>query len=302
MSACLKPEVDPPVVHIPQLSPYNDYVFCSSRGSSRNSYNSPKSIFDFLITDIGLNYSPQTPNRLIFNSRGGSPIDRIVTDIIDEHYRRGRPTNSHAYIIGGYVDLTYREVINNYCIWNSRTGHRQYVRYEEVIFRENVEESYLKAIYRYAHAARRLKSEGIRPVFATIPPSSLYKWNEFRLYFGRTAFLQHTSQYSSMQEGLMAAVVKINGFICKLNALNGMYTPYLAGTVVKTHAADGRGPILQYEKLYDGVHANDELIEQWAKKIRKAININRTTPLAELPPMIIQSPERLALILEDLIL
>ena len=100
----------------------------------------------------------------------------------------------------------------------------------------------------------------------------------------------------------MAAVVKINGFICKLNALNGMYTPYLAGTVVKTHAADGRGPILQYEKLYDGVHANDELIEQWAKKIRKAININRTTPLAELPPMIIQSPERLALILEDLIL
>ena len=134
--------------------------------------------------------------------------------------------------------------------------------------------------------------------YYTIPPSSIEKWNDYRLYHGNIAFLIHQSQYEDMQAGLMEALNKINGFICKLNALNGMYTPYLAGTVVKTHTAENRKPVLQRHKLYDGVHADDLLIEEWALKIKTAINANWTAPRSSFPIMRYTSPERLALILE----
>ena len=291
----------PGIVHLYDDSPHVDYVFCSSRGSSRNPTNNPISIFQFLFDDMSQNYTPNTPHQLVFNTRGGRQMQEMVSDIIEEHYSRGCPTNSHAYVIGGYVDITYREKDSRYSIKDTR-NRKIFVKYEEVIFKETIEESYTKAIYRYAHAANRLIEQGIRPIFATIPPACLEKWNDYRLYFGNTKFLIHHSQYRDMQEGLMEAITKINGFVCKLNALHGTYTPYLAGTVVRTRAAEGKKPILHRHKLYDGVHADDQLIEEWAKKIITAINTNRTTPVSNMPPMRYTSPERLAYILEGLIL
>ena len=77
-------------------------------------------------------------------------------------------------------------------------------------------------------------------------------------------------------------------------------TPYLAGTVLKTFAAKGRGPILQRHKLYDGVHADDLLIEEWAKKIQTAIENSRSRPDDIMPGLHHHTPYHLALILEGI--
>ena len=98
-----------------------------------------------------------------------------------------------------------------------------------------------------------------------------------------SAILHHDSQYDCMQKGLNAAVVKINGCICKISSLNGMYIPCLAGTVVRTRIADGKEPRFLYHKLFDGVHSSDDLTKVWATKISKAVNRNRLEPMANLP-------------------
>ena len=94
----------------------------------------------------------------------------MVTAVIDEHYRRGRPDNSMAYIVGGYVDLTTKDKDYNYCVRDYKKNTRLYMRYEEISFADTINESYIKAIHRYATASNRLKAAGLRPVFATIPP------------------------------------------------------------------------------------------------------------------------------------
>ena len=135
-----KPE---PIIHLYDHTPHVDYLFCSSRGSSRNSYNSPKSIYQFLINDLTTNYAPNTAHQLVFDMRGGRQMDNMVSDIITEHYNRGCPSNSHAYIVGGYVDITSRDVDRNYLVKNNYNNSRSYVRYEEVIYGETIEEPIL---------------------------------------------------------------------------------------------------------------------------------------------------------------
>ena len=297
----LKPLLKPqPLLN---FGPRNDYVFCSSRGSSRNSQQNPITLYDHLSYNLSNYYYPTNQNQLIFNIRPGSKIINIVNDIIRRHRERGSPENSHAYVIGGYCDITDREVITDYRIRNSATGVFQSVRYEEVTFmRHTVEEAYKAAIFRYAEAAGRLKEEGLRPCFATVPPSCLAKWNDYRLYHGSTAFLIHEHQYSDMQRAMNIAITKINGFICKLNSLHSMATPYLAGTVLSTRSRHNKDPILQRHKLYDGVHADDDLIEEWASKIQAAIEQNRSKPDNEMNPLRHHTPSHLALILEDIVI
>ena len=279
------------------LGPRDDYVYCSSRGASRNERGNPISILEHLSTNT---YHPHSTNHLLFNITTGSKIDRIVNMIISKHQERGSPENSHAYIIGGYCDITYREKINNYQIKNYATGQRSHGRYEEVSFMDTIKESYTKAIHRYTNADNILKSEGIRPCFATVPPSSLEKWNDYRLFHGNTSFLIHESQYKDMQEGMNEALTKINGFVCKLNALNGMDTPYLAGTVVKTWSKKNRDTNLQRHKLYDGVHADDKLIKEWATKLQHAIDRNRSKPDNQMPRLNMHTPRKLAWVLEGI--
>ena len=59
-------------------------------------------------------------------------MQEMVSDIIEEHYSRGCPTNSHAYVIGGYVDITYREKYSRYSIKDT-SNRKIFVKYKEVI-------------------------------------------------------------------------------------------------------------------------------------------------------------------------
>ena len=61
-----------------------------------------------------------------------------------------------------------------------------------------------------------------------------------------------------------------------------MYTPYVAGTVMRTKTSGGGQRILQFHKLHDGVHADDKLIVEWADKFRTAIKKNRSATYSNL--------------------
>ena len=182
----------------------------------------------------------------------------------------GCPANSHGYIFGGYCDISEKRVIQNY-----RCRDRT-VKYQEVVFDLTIPEAYGKLISEITHSARVLRGEGIRPCYATIPPASLEKWNRHQLSLGKTALLLHEGQYESMQKSLNAVLSNVNSFICTLNVWNDMYTPYVATTVFRTKAKQiDQKFILQHHKLYDGVHANDSLMEDWGNKFDRAIRKNR---------------------------
>ena len=55
-----------------------------------------------------------------------------------------------------------------------------------------------------------------------------------------------------------------------------MYTPYIAGTVLRTKSSTSNTHILRYHRLADGVHADHGLIKEWSKKMTKAIRENRS--------------------------
>ena len=249
-------------------SVYTDYFSGGSRSSSRNGGPAEGSIHIRDILESLDRYQIPT-NYIECSSRSSQTISQLTQTLIDNHYDNGCPANSHGYIFGGLCDITQMNSVNNYH-YQSRL-----VRYEETTFNYSMSEAYDYLIHEIAYSNNRLRAEGIRPCFATIPPASLEKWNHFRLSRGKTALLLHEERYPNMQEGLNTVLTRINGFICKLNSWNKMYTPYVATTVLRTKTSGGGRTTLQHHKLYDGVHADDRLIVSWADKFEKAINKNR---------------------------
>ena len=253
----------------------NDYISGGSRSSSRNGGHPAGTIHirQVLQRDLHDLYDPASEWGLQLHcfSASSQKIEQLTQTIITEHYSRGCPPNSHGYIFGGYCDISEKKRIPQYRLRNS------IVFYEEVVFDHSVSDAFALLVNEITNSARRLREEGIRPCFATIPPASLERWNSHRLGLGRTALLLHEGQYQDMQRRLNTVLSNVNSFITKLNHWNDMYTPYVAGTVLRTKAkkSDQTNYILQHHKLYDGVHADDRLIEEWALKFERAIRKNR---------------------------
>ena len=249
--------------------PLVDYISGGSRSSSRNGGPASSSIHIRDILEEMPLYKSGTNNLICF-SRSSQTIANLTQTLIERHYENGCPPNSHGYIFGGLCDITQMNSVHNYHLGN------RLVRYEETTFNYDISTAYNNLIHELAYSNNRLRAEGIRPCYATIPPASLEKWNNYRLSRGRTALLLHEERYLSMQEDLNTVISVVNGFICKLNSWNRMYTPYVATTVLRTKSSRNGQRILQHHKLFDGVHADDNLIIEWTNKIEKAILKNRS--------------------------
>ena len=246
----------------------NDYVSGGSRSSSRNGGPPDKTIHLRTLLNRDLHDIYDQNLNLHVYSATSQKIQQLTQTVIDNHYNQGCPPNSHAYIFGGYCDISDKRVIPQYRLKNRN------VHYEEVVFDHTIPWAYGHLVSEITKSARILRGEGIRPCFATIPPASLKEWNNFRLSNRRTALLLHERHYENMQWRLNAVLASVNSFICKLNFWNDMYTPYVAGTVLRTKSKSDNY-ILQWHKFYDGVHADDALIEEWATKFCRAIRKNR---------------------------
>ena len=258
------------------------YLLCSSRGTSRNGTRKVCNINQEMVRNNLLRRTGIEEYQ-----KSGGKLDKLIDGLEEMHKKNGHPVNSSAYFLAGYCDITNFDLDENYTIKNSATGYYWRGRYEEVTFLDNVEEAVAKATARYQEADRRVRYLGIRPCFATVPPSVLADWNQYRLSCGRTAFLLHDSQYHDMQSLLNRACQAINGVIISINKANGMATPFIAGTIMDTKS-NKHGiklePRIYKNKYFDGVHATDDTMKEWAKVMARAININDNIPITTTPP------------------
>ena len=76
----------------------------------------------------------------------------------------------------------------------------------------------------------------------------------------------------------------LDGYIKKVNIANGVYTPYIAGTVISTNKSADHSVVFSHHKLIDGVHASNNLLVTWSKKLAGAINKNVASALPPLVP------------------
>ena len=252
-----------------------DYILSTSRGESRNGSK------DVLRLDREILPYLSNPEKVVAYHQKGRNIEQLIDQLEKMHVENGSPWNSHAYFLAGYVDLTVREFDKKYVIHNSATGYYWQGRYDEVIFMDSVEEAVTKATERYQWADKKLRRLGIRPCFATVPPSVLADWNDFRLASGCTSFLLHHQHYHHMQSLLNRSCQQINTIICQINKANGMATPLIAGTIMDTRKnKQGKQlePRVYRKKFFDGVHATDATLREWVSKFVYSITTNRAKP------------------------
>ena len=261
-------------------SAVHDYILSTSRGESRNGSKNVLRLDREILPHL------VNPEQVVAYHQKGRKLDQLITVLEKTHRENGSPDNCHAYFLAGYVDLTIRDVEKNYTISNSATGFSWQGPYDEVIFMDNVEEAVAKATERYQWADKKLRRLGIRPCFATVPPSVLADWNEYRLSSGATSFLLHHHHYHDMQSLLNKSCQQINSIICTINKNNGMATPLIAGTIMDTRKnkqGQQLEPRVYRNKYYDGVHATDKTLREWSAKFVYAINTNRTR--TDFPPL-----------------
>ena len=191
-----------------------------------------------------------------------------------------------TYFMAGYCNAVSRTVEDHHYV-NDHQGLPVYMgRYEEVYFYEEETDFLERMIWVLLEVDEYLKGHGLRPVFSTIPPGHLSRWNHGRLEKGRTCRLKFAEEYEEMQINLNCCLTRLNGYIKKINSINGVFTPYIAGTVISTNKNSSLIPVFSDHKLQDGVHAGNNLFTTWAKKLAKALNKNREEMLPPLIPRI----------------
>ena len=258
-----------------------NYIRTSSRGSSRSDVGPGLQLGDILP-----NFLDIPPQTVSIYSQAGATILNLAQNAITEHYDRGCPPNSMVYFLAGYCNAVTREVEPHLYMRDHRGVAVDYGRYEEAYFIEEELDFLERMISFILEVDEYLKGEGLRPVFATIPPGHLSRWNYGRLEKGRTCILKYVEEYNEMQVKLNSSLTRLNGYIKKINTINAVYTPYLAGTVISTNKNSSLTPVFSDHKLHDGVHAGDTLFITWAKKFAKSMNKNREELLPTLVPRI----------------
>ena len=175
-----------------------------------------------------------------------------------------RRPDTIIYIVGGMPDLTTRV----------KEG-RGPSRYEEVIFKEDVEEAVERVAELYRRANLEVKQTGVTPVFATISPIHLRTWNLERLAQRKTTHLQHIHEYRHMQNQHELCVQILNRHISAINEENGMQTPRLAKHVLQKRGKNQNYRFRTDRFGKDGCHPSQKLVERWIRELQECMEVNR---------------------------
>ena len=226
------------------------------------------------------------PNRerlFVYSKSGGQTLKLAakVPKIIKFYGDQGSQKH-HVYFLSGLCDLTYMDRDWEYSAYDI---------YEEVFFTEPWYEAANRVTRDIYSAIESVRTPNITPVFCTVPPMSFRLWNEHRLKKGETSFLLHHSQYEEMQYSLISAIRSLNNNIVQINSANGMTTPHLATTVMQNMGPDRR-PRVFYSRFRDGVHPGKDLKAKWAKKLIKAMTLNRDNSASATHPTDSDDEER----------
>ena len=164
-----------------------------------------------------------------------------------------------VYVIGGLPDIT--SVIED--------DH-----YQEIIYTEDTTETYNRLCTTYTKISQDIINLNAIPCFATITPMHLEDWNNYRLSIGATSYLIHHRYYEDMTHLLNQAIININNFIRDLNESNNVDTPKFASCFIKKRG-QGRENRIMYNRLDDGCHATEEIIEKWKLELELITSSNR---------------------------
>ena len=151
-------------------------IVCSSRGKSLLSLNKRK---DTEVTVVS-----------------GGRIKNLTNIAIEKlKEEKGTEGNKFVYVIAGLPDTSIK-LERNY--WMNSSWRK----YEEVSFLESVEANSERVIRIIRKSAEDIIEEDGIPIFSTIVPSNLTRWNHVRLRQHKTSHLVHFHHYDCMQDKL----------------------------------------------------------------------------------------------------
>ena len=185
----------------------------------------------------------------------------LAVSCIPPDYRYKHTT--HIYFMAGYTDITTRTTSRN-------------PKQDDITYPDAPEATLQKVKHTMLTVSNHITSSGAIPIFCTIVPGKLRKWNIHRQKIGKTIELTHLADYTHMQKNLEIAVDLINTEITIINSTNNMSTPYLH-TAIKRRVGPKEHPKTQYyyNHLHDGVHPDAKTRDVWAKSLLKVIHLNR---------------------------
>lgn len=188
-------------------------------------------------------------------------MEDLVRDCVIMHH--GEDTYDgklHIYISAGICNITQRIKNNNY---------------EEIIFNiDNADSVIDNAIRELDYIHKFTIAEGAVPIFTTIYPMSLARWNAVRLSQNKTKILNYADDYESMQVNMEGAVFMVNNHILELNKIVSMTTPNLWNQT-KHHRGKKAKTSHKYNLLVDGCHPDSQLKLKIGESIAQAIGKNR---------------------------
>ena len=210
-------------------------------------------------------YFTSRPNTIMEYRPGAST--EMLTHVAEDKMKK-LPTprighKHHVYFLSGLCDLTRRDR-------DKDTG------YDEFTFMHNVEEadSLIERIHESSSAI--ITQYDAIPIYCTIAPMDISKWNHHRLSIGKTSYLLHYNHYQDMQENLINSTVFINHSICNRNAYNNMDTPRISHEII--YKPNARRPTyrMRYSNLSeDGCHPTEDVNCQWRINIDLCATTNR---------------------------
>ena len=150
-------------------------------------------------------------------------------------------------------------------------------RYEEVIFRETIPSAVDRVLAEIRKAEAAVWRMGAIPVFCTVAPMSLLKWNSKRLRNRVTTQLKYPRYYTPMQRALEEATFMINEGIHAINRSNNVRSPRVGESILSTKNRRRQRPVFRRSKLEDGVHPTPFALLEWADAIATAYVDNHLT-------------------------
>lgn len=207
-------------------------------------------------------YFNNKPNSIMRVIPGGS-LERLTDEAVQMVKQQNAVDTNFVYVIGGLPDTT--EKIRDY-------------DYEEVIYSGTPAETVLNMENRFSRCAMDILQSGAVPCLATVAPMSLETWNGTRLQQGKTTHLIHHRHYSDMQSLHQSAIIQLNRKIININQHINVQTPLLASHLIQKRGSN-QGHRFRANRLVDGCHPDQEVIDQWVMELNRVALINRQNPL-----------------------
>lgn len=221
-----------------------DLYVTTSRGKQMESY---------------FNHKPNSSMRVI----PGASIERLTDEALQLIHQQNGGNTNFIYLIGGLPDTTEKI-----------TDHPNY---QEVIYSGTPSETVNTIEEQFKSSAMRILQSGAVPCLATVAPMSFETWNNTRLHQGKTSHLIHHHHYEDMQSLHQSAIIELNRKIIIINQHINVQTPLLASHIIQKRGLH-QGHRFRANRLVDGCHPNQEVIDQWVMELNAVALVNRRNP------------------------